>query len=163
MQTNLKDVDTILSIFQRTVIILGCLFSAWFFLLKEEASPHVELTTSSEIIQKDIIRVNVQVKNLGGKSYVIGSAVTRIFLPDLSEIITESSNPVLIGSQTSEIQQNLRAGESSSFGLNVKVEIDEHLNFFIIKTLITIKGEKPWVRITEEALVAISSQEQPSS
>ena len=83
MQTNLKDVDTILSIFQRTVIILGCLFSAWFFLLKEEASPHVELTTSSEIIQKDIIRVNVQVKNLGGKSYVIGSAVTRIFLPDL--------------------------------------------------------------------------------
>ena len=106
---------------------------------------------------------DTKIKNLGGKSYVIGSAVTRIFLPDLSEIITESSNPVLIGSQTSEIQQNLRAGESSSFGLNVKVEIDEHLNFFIIKTLITIKGEKPWVRITEEALVAISSQEQPSS
>lgn len=163
MQTNLKDVDTILSIVQRTVIILGCLFSAWFFLLKEEASPHVELATSSEIIQKDIIRVNVQVKNLGGKSYLIGSAVARVFLPDLSEIITDSNEPVLIGSQTSEVQQSLRVGESSSFGLNVKIEPNEHLNFFIIKTLITINGEQPWVRITEEALVATSSQQQPSS
>jgi hypothetical protein len=159
MQTNLKDVDTIFSIFQKTVIIIGCLFSAWYWFVREEASPHVELTTSSEIIQKDIIRVDVEVKNLGKKSYEIESAVSRIFLPDLSEIITESSKPVLIGSQTSKIQQRLIAGESANFGLNVKVERDEHSDFFIIRTLIKIEGETKWVRITEEALVAISSQE----
>lgn len=161
MKKNLKDIDTILSIFQRTIIILGCLFSAWFYFFYE-SSPHVALTTNSEIIQKDIIRVNVQVKNLGKKPYVIESAGASIFLPDISEKITESSKPVKIGRQISKIQQDLRAGESSSFGLNVKVDIDEPLNLFIIKTLIRIKGEKTWARITEEALVATSSQEQPS-
>jgi hypothetical protein len=147
-------IDTWLGAIQKTVVVIGVLVSAWIFILKEEASPHVNLISSSEILNHCVLRIDVQAENTGGRVWQIDNAIARVFKPDFSRIqSSENLKALEIGTQILSVNQSLRVGESASFGFNIRLPVDKNYTLIIVKVAMNIKEDGgEWIRIVEEAV-----------
>jgi len=153
---NSKEIDTRISIIQRLVIIAGLFISAWFFIYREESSPHVRLSLKPELMPECVIRVNTEIENMGGRVWNLESAIARVFLPILDRIRDpEVNKEIEIGTQIIKTNQILKIGETSSIGFNIKLNGDVKSSFYIVKVAITVKEEdNQWIRVAETSLKA---------
>jgi hypothetical protein len=153
---NLEKFDMCLGIFQKLAVIIGLCASAWFFFLKEESSPHVNLVATSKLMPQCILRVDVKAENKGGRVWQIENAIARVFMPDLERIQNpENLRDLEIGTQILSLNQSLRIGETASFGLNIKLPKIKNASFFVTKVAVKIHEEgEQWIRMVEDVVPA---------
>jgi hypothetical protein len=153
-----KKLDTWLGIAQKTAIILGIIMSAWHFLLREEASPHVGLEIDSQMMSGCIFRATVSIENLGGRTWNLDSAVTRLYQPNLARIPDpDDLSGLVVGTQILKLNGRLRIGEKTTIGFNIKPtpKPKPKHSFFVVRTAITISEEdQKWIRIQEDTVIA---------
>ena len=146
--------DIYLGIVQKVAVIAGLMASAWFFILKEEGSPHVKLIITPKVMPQCVLRVDVQAENKGGQAWQVDNAIARIFKPNIERVqSTDNLKGLEISTQILALNQNLRVGEIASFGFNIKLPDDSNAPFFVVKVAIKIQEEgEEWIRVIEEAI-----------
>ena len=151
---DIEKIDLWLGAVQKVAVIIGLIVSAWLFLIKEETSPHLKMSSSSTVFADCILRVDVQAENIGGRAWAIENASLNVFEPDFARDPDPADLKQLkLGTQIVKIGQNLREGEVTSFGFNLKLPQAKDYPFVVVKVAMKIKEEgQQWLRLAEESV-----------
>jgi hypothetical protein len=152
--TPAKRLDTFLGICQKFTVIGGVLVSVWFFMVREESAPHVQMDIDAAIMPGCVARVILDVENLGGRVWNIGSAVTRLYQPDLDRRRDSKNLQKLeVGTQILPTPGKLLIGESTSLVFSIKLSEKPQHAFLVVQTTIMIQEEdQQWIRIQENTV-----------
>jgi len=151
-----KRLDTWLAIGQKIAVIAGLIVSGWFFLIREEASPHVRLEIDSAMMPGCVVNVIVTIENLGGRVWNLHSAVTRLYQPNLDRrpSLTDLAR-LEVGTQIRQLKGKLLIGESTAIGFNIEPSAKPKRSFLVVQTAIHIREEnQKWIRVQEDSVLA---------
>lgn len=158
--TRLTRLDSWLSIGQKIAVIAGLIVSGWFFILREESSPHVQLSIESEMTAGCVFHATVRIKNLGGRIWHIHSAMTKLYQPNLNRTPTpEELSGQEVGAQIRILDDKLRIGEQTALVFNIEPSAKPTHSFFVVQTTLVIKEEnQKWIRVQEGSVHATSCE-----
>lgn len=147
-------IDTWLGIVQKLAILVGLAISGWYFLLKEEGSPHIKLSISHISIRNCVLRVEVEAENVGVREWTIKSAITRAFLPSTDRIYKyDSLSEKAIATQIRPVNQKLRPKEIAYFGFSLNIPNDLSTPFLVtIMALQLEEDDENSIRISEKSI-----------
>lgn len=161
METDrLKRLETWLSIGQKIAVIAGLIASGWFFILREESSPHVRLEIDSKMMAGCVFHATVSIENLGGRIWNLSSAMTKLYQPNLDRRPNSKELWGLeVGAQIRKLDDRLRIGEKTAIVFNIEPSAKPALSFFIVQTTIHIKEEdQTWIRVQEDSVLATNCE-----
>ncbi len=158
--TRLTRLDSWLSIGQKVAVIAGLIASGWFFILREELSPHVRIEIESQMLAGCVFNATVQIENLGGRIWHIHSAVTKLYQPNLDRRPTpEELWGQDVGAQIRILDDKLRIGEKTALVFNIEPSAKPTHSFFVVQTALVIKEEnQKWIRVQEGSVHATSCE-----
>ena len=151
---NSETTDRWLSIALRTAIISGLLATGWFFFLREESSPHVDIRIQAQVTTKCFIRVNVEVTNLGGRVWKLGSVTVTLYSPDFNrKPKAEDLEDNKLVTQIRVLDDTLRIGEKTTFGFNFK-PVTKGIPYYEVQAVLNIVEEnQKWIRVQEGIVI----------
>ncbi len=149
MPTWLRIPDTALGIVQRVLVIAGILFSAWFFLLREDNAPRVQMAANPTVRSDCTLGVALTVENVGRVGWGILWAHVNATTPDLRASSGDTANEVSnLASQTRRLDHRLRSGESTQIVFNLPLDVPDgtsSLDLAIALQLDVETGESSWL------------------
>ncbi|MDF4734297.1 hypothetical protein P3531_17005 [Vibrio parahaemolyticus] len=149
---DIEETNKTLEVIQKFLVIIGALFSAWYFLLKEESSPHVKLSLTTQAVGTCTIRIDVAAENKGSRPWEIKSGMAIVFKPNFNRHVKpEQLADLKVTDQMKSVNHWLRKGEISSFGFDLKVpKLEQPPEYYVIKVSANLSQEtNEWTRIVE--------------